>query len=452
MGGQYLICDFCSVQLITHKLLQLCICIISTFPRGVPNQYSHMHSVVSDLRICNYVQSSTANAPQPTKMRASRLAFCAALSPRAHRVGRHAVRSSASVSVSESKPVVSTSTSRPRVLSGVQPSGALHLGNYLGAVRQWAEQQDTTDNFFAVVDLHAVTVKAAGATLRQQTLEATAMYLACGIDPAKSSIFVQSHVTAHVELCWLLNCITPYGWLQRMIQFKEKARKQGESASVGLFTYPILQAADVLLYNADIVPVGEDQRQHIELARDIARRYNDIYCAKKKVKTFTEPKLQMPDGVARVMALDDGTTKMSKSAESDASRINLTDSPQAILKKIKRCKTDSAEGLEFDNPDRPECNNLLNIYRAATQKTREQVETECSHLRWGQFKPLLADALIELLDPIRSRYEELIADKAYLASVLRQGYENADKEAQRTVGRVKSDMGFLRLQDIAGSS
>ncbi len=308
-------------------------------------------------------------------------------------------------------------------------------------------EPETTDNFFPVVDLHAVTA-GKSPQLARSTLSAAAMYLACGIDPARSAVFVQNHVTAHAELCWLLGCVTPHGWLNRMIQFKEKSRRHGESASMGLFSYPLLQAADVLLYNPDYVPVGEDQRQHIELARDIAKRYNDIYCANRERKTFNVPELRMPEGVARIMALDDASAKMSKSAENEGSRINMTDAPEVILRKVKRCKTDSVIGLEFDNPDRPECNNLLTIYQAITGKTKDEVLAECSHMKWGQFKPLLGDALVDHVSPIRTRYEELVKDKAYLADVLLEGYEKANKQATRTLDRVKKDMGFLKLSDL----
>lgn len=337
---------------------------------------------------------------------------------------------------------------RLRVLSGVQPTGHLHLGNYLGSMRQWAENQDLYESFFFVVDLHAVTVPHDRGTLAACTVEAVAMYLACGIDPAKSSIFVQSHVRAHAELTWLLNCVTPMGWVERMIQFKEKARKQGENVSVGLFDYPVLMAADVLLYQSDLVPVGEDQRQHIELARDIARRYNDIYCKKKRPRTFREPKALMQASGARVMGLDDGTSKMSKSAENDGSRINLTDSPALIQKKIKRCKTDSGTGLYFGDPDRPECNNLLSIYQLVSGQTKEQVAAECEAMRWGQFKPLLADAVIEHLEPIQQRYEELLVDRSYISSVLKDGCERASEEAETTLQAVKRDMGFVLPTDL----
>eukprot|EP00177_Eucheuma_denticulatum_P006048 GFKZ01011031.1.p1 GENE.GFKZ01011031.1~~GFKZ01011031.1.p1 ORF type:complete len:432 (+),score=60.20 GFKZ01011031.1:129-1298(+) len=337
---------------------------------------------------------------------------------------------------------------KKRVLSGVQPTGSLHLGNYLGAMRQWTANQDLYDNFFFVVDLHAVTVPHDRKTLADCTLAAAAMYIACGIDPEKSRIFVQSHVKAHAELTWLLNCVTPMGWVERMIQYKEKARKQGENVSVGLFDYPVLMAADVLLYQVDLVPVGEDQKQHIELARNIARRYNDIYCKKKRPRTFREPEAIMQSTGARVMSLEDGTNKMSKSAENDASRINLTDPPNVIRKKIKKCKTDSYEGLEFDNPDRPECNNLLSIYQLVSGKTKEEVQAECCDMRWGQFKPLLADSVAEHIAPIQNRYQELMEDRSYLAAVLKKGYEVASEEAEQTVDAVKRDMGYILPSDL----
>lgn len=340
------------------------------------------------------------------------------------------------------------SNRRLRVLSGVQPTGALHLGNYLGAIRQWTANQDEYDNLFVVVDLHAVTVPHDRKVLSQATLQTVAMYLACGIEPSRSKIFVQSHVSAHAELTWLLNCTTPMGWVERMIQYKEKARRQGENVSVALFDYPVLMAADILLYQADLVPVGEDQRQHIELARDIAKRYNELYCKKKRPRTLREPKALMQTSGARVMGLDDGTSKMSKSADNDMSRINLTDGPDVIARKIKRCKTDSFEGLEYDNIGRPECNNLLSIYQLTTDREKEEVQSECRSMRWGTFKPLLAEAIIEHLRPIQNRYQEYMTEHTYLQSVLKEGFEHANMEAEKTLDGVKRDMGFVLRSDI----
>jgi tryptophanyl-tRNA synthetase len=334
---------------------------------------------------------------------------------------------------------------KKRVLSGVQPTGNLHIGNYLGAIRNWVEIQPNYDNFFCVVDLHAITVPHNPATLAQDTYTIAALYLACGIDLNYSTIFVQSHVTAHSELTWLLNCITPLNWLERMIQFKEKAIKQGENVSVGLLDYPILMAADILLYDADQVPVGEDQKQHLELTRDIAIRVNDKFGTEKK------PIFKIPDPLikkegARIMSLADGTKKMSKSDPSELSRISLLDSPDDIRKKIKKCKTDPIMGLNFAD-DRPECNNLLGLYGILTGKTKEEVTIECSDMGWGKFKPLLTDATINALTPIQTKYNEIMIDKIYLDSVLKDGKEKAESVANVTLQRVKDALGYLVINN-----
>lgn len=328
-----------------------------------------------------------------------------------------------------------------RVLSGVQPTGSLHLGNYLGAIRQWVAYQELYSNYFCVVDLHAITVPHDPKKLKLDTLQSAALYIACGIEPERSKIFVQSHVRAHAELCWLLNCVTPMNWLEGMIQFKEKAKKGGDSVGVGLFDYPVLMAADILLYQADLVPVGEDQRQHLELTRDICRRFNDQFC--KKIRpTFREPTALIVKEGARIMSLQDGTSKMSKSAENDNSRINLLDSPDLISKKIKKCKTDTLVGIEWDNPDRPECTNLLNIYQSVTGKTKEDILNEVSSMSWGQFKPLLADATVAHIEPIQKKFKEVMADEAYLNKVLRDGKESAEEVAEQTLKWTKEAMGF----------
>lgn len=330
---------------------------------------------------------------------------------------------------------------KPRVLSGVQPTGNLHLGNYLGAIRNWVEGQSQYDNFFCVVDLHAITVPHNRDTLKEDTYKIAALYLACGIDLEHATIFVQSHICAHSELTWLFNCITPLNWLERMIQFKEKAIKQGENVSVGLLDYPVLMAADILLYDADKVPVGEDQKQHLELARDIAVRINDQF------GTPEQPLLKLPEPIirkegARVMSLTDGSKKMSKSDPSEMSRINLLDSPDTLNKKIKRCKTDPIKGLEFGNPERLECNNLLTLYMLLSGKSKEEVAAECQDMGWGQFKPLLAETTIEALKPIQEKYQEVRNDQGYLESVLRQGREQAEAIANDTLARVKSAFGY----------
>ncbi|MBW4550546.1 MAG: tryptophan--tRNA ligase [Aphanocapsa sp. GSE-SYN-MK-11-07L] len=330
---------------------------------------------------------------------------------------------------------------KQRVLSGVQPTGNLHLGNYLGAIRNWVESQSQYENYFCVVDLHAITVPHDPKILADNTYKIAALYLACGIDPADSKIFIQSHVPAHTELTWLFNCITPLNWLEGMIQFKEKALKQGENVGVGLLDYPVLMAADILLYQADLVPVGEDQKQHLELTRDIAIRLNFQFGSEEK------PILKLPQPLiraegARVMSLTDGTRKMSKSDPSELSRIHLLDSPEEIQKKIKRCKTDPIRGLTFDDPDRPECNNLLTLYMVLSGQSKAAVAAECESIGWGQFKPLLTEAAIAALEPIQARYQQVMAEPGYLESILRQGREQAAAIANQTLADVRSAMGF----------
>jgi len=339
---------------------------------------------------------------------------------------------------------------RKRVLSGVQPTGKLHLGNYLGAIKNWVGLQEQFEPFFCVVDLHAITAPHDPVELRNSTRTMAATYMAAGIDPSRATIFVQSHVSAHAELQWLLNCVTPIGWLNRMIQFKEKSRKQGEEVRAGLLTYPVLMAADILLYQTDLVPVGEDQKQHLELTRDIAERVNNLYGGKgwkkrggRGGRIFRIPEPMIPPAGARVMSLQDGTAKMSKSAENELSRVNLTDSPDIIANKIKRCKTDAFDGLEFDNPERPECTNLLTLYQLASGRSREEVLAECASMRWGTFKPLLTDALVEHLRPLQTKYTDLMSDVGYVDSVLLKGASHANETAQTTLNSCKDAMGFV---------
>ncbi|MCT7962487.1 tryptophan--tRNA ligase [Laspinema sp. D1] len=330
---------------------------------------------------------------------------------------------------------------KQRVLSGVQPTGNLHLGNYLGAIRNWVEIQSQYENYFCVVDLHAITAPHTPATLAQDTYTIAALYLACGIDLQHSTIFIQSHVSAHAELTWLLNCITPLNWLEDMIQFKEKAVRQGENVNVGLLDYPVLMAADILLYDADKVPVGEDQKQHLELTRDIAARVNHQF-GKEKAPVLKLPEPLIRKEGARVMSLTDGTKKMSKSDPSELSRINLLDPPDAIVKKIKKCKTDPMRGLVFDDPERPECHNLLTLYQLLSGKTKEEVAAECQEMGWGQFKPLLTETTVEALKPIQEQYKEIMGDRAQLESVLREGREKAAAIANTTLNRVKTAFGY----------
>ncbi|WP_299414985.1 tryptophan--tRNA ligase [Acaryochloris sp. IP29b_bin.148] len=332
---------------------------------------------------------------------------------------------------------------KQRVLSGVQPTGTLHLGNYLGAIRNWVEGQSQYENYFFIADLHAITVPHDPDELAENTYGLAALYLACGLDPDHTTIFVQSHISAHAELAWLFNCITPLNWLERMIQFKEKALKQGENVSIGLLDYPVLQAADILLYQADLVPVGEDQKQHLELTRDIAARLNFQYGTEKA------PLLKLPDPLirkegARIMSLVDGTNKMSKSDPSEQSRITLLDTPDQIRNKIKRCKTDPVRGLRFDDPDRPECQNLLTLYLLMSGKTKADVAAECAEMGWGQFKPLLTEVMIEGLRPIQERYTEWMTNRSDLEAVLQRGKERAGAIAADTLTKVKDALGYSR--------
>ena len=333
---------------------------------------------------------------------------------------------------------------RPRVLSGVQPTGALHLGNWLGAIRNWVALQDTHDTFVCVVDLHAITVPHDPAQLAQDSLSTAALYLACGMDPERCSIFIQSQVAAHSELCWLLNCVTPLNWLERMIQFKEKAVKQGDNVSVGLLDYPVLMAADILLYDADLVPVGEDQKQHLELARDIAQQRINARFGSEDTPVLKVPEPLILKEGARVMSLTDGRSKMSKSDPNDGSRITLLDPPELITKKIKRAKTDPERGLEFGNPDRPETDNLLGLYAILSGKGREAAAAECAEMGWGQFKPLLAEATVAALEPIQRRHQELMGDRAELDRVLAVGRDQAETVATATLERVRNALGFAK--------
>lgn len=358
-------------------------------------------------------------------------------------------------SVSASEPVVqenSPSSVKKRVVSGVQPTGSIHLGNYLGAIKNWISLQNTYDTLFFIVDLHAITLPYDTQQLSRATRDTAAIYLACGVDTSKASVFVQSHVRAHAELMWLLSSATPIGWLNKMIQFKEKSRKAGdENVAVALLTYPVLMASDILLYQSDFVPVGEDQKQHLELTRELAERVNYLYGGRKWKKLggrggaiFKVPEPLIPPAGARVMSLTDGLSKMSKSAPSDQSRINLLDSKDVIANKIKRCKTDALNGLEFDNLERPECNNLLSMYQLISGKTKEEVAQECQNMNWGRFKVLLTDSLIDHLHPIQVRYEEIMSDSAYLDRVLAEGSERAADIADATLNNVYQAMGFLR--------
>ena len=332
---------------------------------------------------------------------------------------------------------------RKRVLSGVQPTGSIHIGNWLGALRNWVKLQEDNDTFVCVVDLHAITVPHDTSLLAKDTLSTAALYIACGMDPKKSTIFIQSQIPAHSELCWILNCLTPLNWMERMIQFKEKSIKQGDNVSIGLLDYPVLMAADILLYDADLVPVGEDQKQHLELARDIAQQRINARFGKENQPILKIPKPLILEQGAKIMSITDANNKMSKSDPNEGSRITLLDSPDVIQKKIKRAKTDSYIGLEFDNPLRPEANNLLTIYSILKGIKRNEALEECSEMGWGKFKPLLSEVVISAIEPIQMRYNELIKSPKELESVLSQGRDRANEVAIKTLKRVKNALGFL---------
>ena len=321
---------------------------------------------------------------------------------------------------------------KARVFSGVQPTGQLHIGNYLGALKNWAEIQSSYESIFCIVDLHAITIFQNPAELSAKIRETAALFIAAGIDPAQSSIIAQSSVSGHAELAWLLTCVTPLGWLQRMTQFKAKAEKQ-ETIGDGLLQYPVLMAADILLYQAGIVPVGEDQSQHLELARDIAQRFNSLYG-----DTFVMPATHLPAVGARIMGLDDPTQKMSKSAPGSGHAIVLLDDPKTIQKKIARAITDSSPGVDPGNMGAG-VENLLIIAQACDPSvTRESV----SGMRYGDFKKRVAEVVIARLEPIQRRYREIAADPAYIDSILGQGRDRILPIAADTMRKTKQAMGL----------
>jgi tryptophanyl-tRNA synthetase len=339
---------------------------------------------------------------------------------------------------------MSTATGSGRIFSGVQPtSDSLHLGNALGAITQWVALQDDWeddwDAFFCVVDLHAVTIPQDPDALRRRTLVTAAQYLALGIDPARSTVFVQSHVPAHTQLAWVLGCFTGFGQASRMTQFKDKSTRQGsESTTVGLFTYPVLQAADVLAYDANLVPVGEDQRQHLELARDVAQRFNSRF-----PDTFVVPDVLIPKATAKIYDLTDPTAKMSKSAGSDAGLINLLDDPALSAKKIRSAVTDSEREIRYDPDAKPGVSNLLTIQSAVTGVDVDSLVAGYAGRGYGDLKKETAEAVVEFVSPIKARVDELMADLTELEAVLAVGAQRARDVASKTVQRVYDRLGFL---------
>jgi len=340
---------------------------------------------------------------------------------------------------------------KERVFSGVQPTGNLHLGNYLGAITKFVALQDMYDCIYCVVDLHAITVWQEPAELSQATREVTAAFLACGIDPKKHIVFNQSQVAEHAELAWVCNCVARLGWLNRMTQFKEKAGKDRENVSVGLYAYPTLMAADILVYRATHVPVGEDQKQHLELARDVAMKFNNDYGASIAERGFGDSFFPLPEPIiqgpaTRVMSLRDGSKKMSKSEPSDYSRINLTDDADAIAQKIRKAKTDPEPlpGEEKGLDTRPEADNLVGIYAALAETTKAGVLGEFGGAQFSTFKSALVDLAVAKLGPIGAEMKKLVQDPAYIDSVLADGSQRASAIAAETMKAVKDIVGLVR--------
>ncbi|MFL5588809.1 MAG: tryptophan--tRNA ligase [Ktedonobacteraceae bacterium] len=325
---------------------------------------------------------------------------------------------------------------KKRVFSGIQPTGKLHLGNYLGALRNWEETQAQYDNIFCIVDMHALTVAIDPQELHYSIRQLAALYLASGLDTRYCKLFVQSHVHQHAEMSWIMNCFTPMGWLNRMTQFKVKAGENMDTVSTGLFCYPVLMACDILLYQTNLVPVGEDQRQHIEFTRDLAQRFNSIYGQ----QVFTIPEAQIRQVGARIMSLDDPTNKMSKTDPNDQSRINLLDDPKTIKKKIARATTDSLRLVAFD-PERPGITNLLTIYQLLTGQSEREIEAEFEGKGYGDFKAALTEQLVATLAPIQKRYNELMSDIPTLEAILKQGADEVRPMAAATLQHVKDVVG-----------
>lgn len=323
------------------------------------------------------------------------------------------------------------------IFSGIQPSGMLTLGNYLGALKNWKEMQEEYNCVYSVVDMHAITVRQEPAKLRQQIISTCALLLACGIDPEKSMVFIQSEVHTHAELAWILNCYTQFGELNRMTQFKDKAARHADNINAGLFTYPSLMAADILLYQADLVPVGADQKQHLELTRDIAARFNGLYGS-----VFTVPEPYIPKVGARVMSLQDPTRKMSKSDENPNAWVAILDKPEDIMRKFRRCVTDSDTRVCFAE-GKDGINNLMGIYAAVTGKTLSEITKEFEGRGYGDFKTAVGEAVVETLRPIRETYDDLMNNKDYLLDCYAKGGEAALRFSQRTLSKVKKKIGYL---------
>lgn len=324
------------------------------------------------------------------------------------------------------------------ILSGIQATGSLTLGNYLGALNNWVEMQDEYDCYYMIADLHTLTIRSDPKTLRENTLKLIALYIAAGLDPEKNTIFIQSHVPAHTQLSWVLNCYTYMGELNRMTQFKDKSAKHADNINSGLFTYPVLMAADILLYNADLVPVGEDQKQHLEITRDIAERFNSLYG-----ETFKIPEPYIGKVGARIMGLQNPTSKMSKSAQDQNDKILLTDSPDEIRKKFKKAVTDSENCVRYDRETKPGVSNLMSIYGIIKNKTMDEIEKEFEGQGYGAFKTAVAEAVVERLEPLQKRYNELLENPVELMAICEKGAKKAEEKANAILKDVYKKVGLV---------
>lgn len=323
------------------------------------------------------------------------------------------------------------------IFSGIQPSGNLTLGNYLGALKNWVSLQDEYNCYYCVVDMHAITVRQEPAVLRRRCADVLSLLIACGLDPKKNTMFIQSHVSAHAELSWILSCFTYMGELSRMTQYKDKCQKHADNINAGLFTYPVLMAADILLYGSDLVPVGVDQKQHLELARDLAMRFNNIYG-----DVFTIPDGYIPKLGAKIMSLAEPTKKMSKSDENPNAFIALMDTPDVVRSKIKKAVTDSDGQIIFDPENKPGVSNLLSIYGAIKNKTAEEAQNDFSGMGYGALKEGVAEAVLSVLTPLQQKYSEIRSDKALLNSIMQEGAEKASYQANRILSKVQKKVGF----------
>ena len=329
---------------------------------------------------------------------------------------------------------------RKRLYSGVQPTNNLTIGNYLGTIKSWTKLQAEYDCMYSVVDLHAITVRQNPAELRQRTLSLAALFIACGVDPEKAILYIQSHVHQHAELCWILNTFTYVGEMERMTQFKDKSARHADNINMGLMDYPVLMAADILLYQTDMVPVGEDQRQHLEISRDIAQRFNNVY-----TPTFKVPEGIFPKYTAKIYDLSDPAKKMSKSAENPNGSVFLSDGRDTIIRKFKRAVTDSDSDVRYDPKEKPGVSNLISIYSAFTGKQISEVENEFAGKGYGDFKLAVGEAVADSLAPIQAEWARITSDRAYLEGVLKAGAEKASRIAEKTLSKVKRKVGFLTI-------